>query len=350
LPDWSTAELLIPAQEDPVTKYGKRKVGGGDEDHLGGDGAVPTRVIPFTVAEITDYIAKRLRAQLRDDVLSGERIEHLTIERRRYSGAGLAPVKQAWGGAAVLMPTQAIADRAGALEAQDDRERYNATREYLCIRVGAWDEELVISMFVGFDLRGNTLYSEFHPYVLPPVQASFHLVDRLPAQLTPRLLLSVARHVPAALAGGALQTVTGGPIRLLRWLRSRGRVEVSLEPVVDNSEFRLGRYASALIDRGALVSVRELAATPLFHHFFQEGDQAKYVKIVERQLFQITGEFLVAHNVDLGDHNRNQTNIIDASTQNFRDFTVSGSENFSIGGNRNSHQTRTSNNRQERPQ
>jgi hypothetical protein len=349
LPDWSTAELLIPARTDPAAAYLKGEDDDGDEDDPGGGDDASLTVIPFTVAEITDYVAKRLRAQLSDDVLYGGRIERLTVERRKYSGAGRAPIVRRWGGAMVLAPTAPAADWAGALESQDSRERYDATREFLCIRVGAWDEELVISMFVGFDLRGNTLYSEFYPYVLPPVRESFHLVDQLPEQLTPRLLLRVGWHVPVRFGGMVLETVLGGPVRVLRWLRRRGRVAVSLEPVVDNSEFRLGRYATALVDRGALVSVRELAATTVFHHFFQEADQAKYIKIVERQLFQIKGEFLTEHHVDLGDHDRNQTKIIDASTQTFSDFTINGGENFSVGGRRVYHQSRTSAERRDKP-
>lgn len=351
LPDWSTAELLIPAGHNPVTEYLRQR----DNEDVAEDEATPPTVIPFTVSQITDYVAKNLQARLREDICSGERIEHLTIERRKYNGAGLAPVKRRWRTATVLVPPAPVASGAGtaAIGHQDDGERYDATREYLCVRVGAWDEELVISMFVGFDLRGNTLYSEFHPYVLPPVQATFHIVDRLPERLTPRLLLRVARHVPtgwvgavsSSWVGAVLWTILAGPIGLLVWWllrRWRGgsrrpdqsRPVVSLEPVIDNSDLRLGRYAPDLIDRGPMISVRELAVAPYFHHFFQEGDQAKYIKIVERQLLQVKGEFLAEHNIDLGDHARNETNIIDGSTQNFSDFTINGSENFSIGGRR----------------
>jgi hypothetical protein len=342
LEDWSTAELLVPARPDPAARYRERRHGGEDDGYPGRDAAMPPAVIPFSVADITEHIANGLRQHLQDGVLSGGRIERLTVERRRYSAAGLAPVvRHRWGRATVLAPLAPFVGSGGggggATDFQDARERYDATREYLCIRVGSWDEELVISMFVGFDLRGNTLYSEFHPYVLPPVRTSFHLVDRLPARLTPGLLLRVAWHVPFRLAGNGLRAVLGATARIVRRALRRGRV-ADLEPVVDNSDFRLGRYAPALIDRGARASVRELAATAEFHHFFQEEDQAKYIKIVERQLLRLKGEFLAEHNVDLGDHNRNETKIIDNST-NFGDFTINGGEHLSFGGRRVYHQS-----------
>jgi hypothetical protein len=346
LPDWSTAELLVPEQRDPLIAYsgghdGDWRAGPAGPAGPAGDGAARATVIPFTVAEITGYVARELRIRLQDDALSGERIEHLTIERCRYSGASLAPVVRKRGGRLRLLTSASGPGGIDSAQPQSSRERYDATREYLCVRVGAWSEELVISMFVAFDLRGNTLYSEFHPCVLPPVQDSFHLVDRLPARLTPRLLLRVAWHVPAAFAGGAL-SVPFQALYHLRHLSLWGRVVVSLAPVADHSDFRLGRYATPLVDRGALASVRELAASPKFRHYFQEGDQEKYIKIVERQLLQVIGEFLKEHNVDLGDHDRNQTNIIDNS-QSFRDFTISGGESFSIGGRGVRHTARTGN-------
>jgi hypothetical protein len=357
LPDWSTAELLIPAGRNLVTEYFRRR-----DDDVVEDEGTSQAVIPFTVSQITDYVAKNLQARLREDICSGERIEHLTIERRKYSGAALAPVRVRWRTATVLVPPAPVASGADAAGGgdQDGRERYDATREYLCIRVGAWDEELVISMFVGFDLRGNTLYSEFHPYVMPPGHVTFHLVDRLPERLTLRLLLRVARHaslawtgaVPSGWVGAVLCWIVAGPLGLLVWWlirRRRGggrrqdqaRPAISLEPVIDGSDLRLGRYAGQLIDRGAMTSVRELAVAPNFHHFFQEGDQAKYIKIVERQLLQVKAEFLAEHNVDLGDHARNETNIIDGSTQNFSDFTINGSENFTVGQRRTYNYNRT---------
>jgi len=326
LAEWSTAELLVPAPEPRIIR-------GMLQD--GGETGAQSSVKPFTVTDITDYVAERLQARLYDEIPSGGRVERLTIERRNYSGAAHVPVRRGRGGKVVLEP---VAGGTGAQEAgRQDGERYDATREYLCIRVGAWDEELVISMFVCFDLRGNTLYSEFHPCVLPPVQASFHLVDRLPGQLTAGVLLRVARHVPSALIADVVRTVTTGPISMLRRLQRGDRAVLGPELVVDNSDFRLGRYAAALADRGARISIRELAASQDFHHYFQEKDQGKYIQIVERQLLRIKGEFLAERNVDIGDHLRSETNIIDASTQNYSGFNITGSENFNIGGRHNVH-------------
>src|SRR5260370_3639484 len=249
-------------QPDPVQRY---LVGDGP---AGGEPVEPEPVIPFTVSEITDYVGKRRLADLHDDAPYGEQVEHLTVERRKYSRAGPVPIKRRGGRRSLLLPPASYDD---AFRLVENRERYDAAREYLCVRVGSWDQEVVTSMFVGFDLRGNTLYCEFYPHVLLPVVSSFHLVDRLPQRLTAKLLLRVAWDVPAGLPSAAVRLAAGWLRRARHWLWRLLRAEVSTVAVVDASEVRLGRYALDVVETGAVASLRELAATPRYSHLFPDG-------------------------------------------------------------------------------
>jgi hypothetical protein len=198
--------------------------------------------------------------------------------------------------------------------------------------VGSWNQELVTTAFVGFDLKGNTLHTEFHSYVLAPIQKSFQLVDRLPGTLDGRLLLKVAWHTlggspRAALRSGASRAGLEPP-----WSRRRVRVPQPL----DTSEFGLGRYADLVVNRGAVTSIRELATGSTFHVFFQETDTIKYTQIVERQLLHVIRDFLYEHNVDLAEYEARQTNILN---QDFGSNNSFGSHsNFGPGSqdNRNS--------------
>jgi len=321
--DWSIAELLIPARPDPVAEYFTRR------DTGNGQAAEPATVTPFTVEEITQYVARRLWADLQQDAAYGQQIERLTIEPCRYSRGGRVPIKRRLLRAPRLLslpPTDAAAFRL-----IEDREQYHSAREYLCVRVGSWDEELVTSIFVGFDLRGNTLYSEFYPYVLLPVTESFHLVDRLPARLTLGVLLRVAWATSFGLPIALVRSVPSWPRRFLRLFRRRRRQLEGRVKVVDASEFRLGRYAVELVDTGAVTSVRELAASEKYHIFFQQSDKAKYVKIVERRLIQIIRDFLQSKNVDLAEHDRRGATILDNSTHNHH-IENFGNANIAFGG------------------
>lgn len=330
--DWTTAELLVPRKADP-TLQAYLQDGEDDEEPV-----EQPPVIPFTVAEITEYVARRLESELRDDAPYGEQVEHLVVERRKYSRAGALPVKKRlfwhWRGVLLLPPDAPEVAAFGFA----NQEKYDAAREYLCIRVGAWDQEIVTSVFVGFDLRGNTLYSEFYPYVMPPVKASFHLVDRLPRHLGGSVLLRMAVGIPLGLPRKAYLAAWQSARAGVRRLKGLMRATVGLVGVVDASEFRLGQYAVALVDTGAKVSLRELAASSAYHHFFQKADDEKYVKIVQRRLLEVVRDFLIEHNIDVFDHDARGATILDKSTRTYGDVTMYGDNNMISQGGRDNRQ------------
>ncbi|MEU1510793.1 hypothetical protein ABZ490_01315 [Streptomyces sp. NPDC005811] len=320
---WSTAELLTGAPL-PVVEHGHLPPGA---PPVAGAPAAqePKRkeVVPFTVEEITACVADRMNAELRDRARQSERIDGLAVERSTFTTAvttrrGLAE--------------PAPVDGEGRWE-----EVYDSARAYLCVRVGSWQQELVTTAFVGFDLKGNTLHTEFYSYVLAPIQADFHLVDRLPDTLGARLLARVGWDTllgaPEALVRPVITRVASWLPRLLSWRRDRIRIRVRLP--LDTSEFRLGRYADTVLNLGALTSIREMATSEDFLHFFQETDTIKYTQIVERQLLHVVRGFLHEHNVDLAEHEARQTNILNdyGSNNNF----MTGDNNTANSGTQNFH-------------
>ncbi|MER5543253.1 hypothetical protein ACWD4N_23500 [Streptomyces sp. NPDC002586] len=300
---WSTAELLIGAPA-PVLEQHHRFPGMPPAPAANGQEPKRKEVVAFTADEITAYVAERMTADLRDRARQSERIAGLAVERSTF--------------------TTDVTTRRGVWEPVRDKrdghweDGYGAPRAYLCVRVGTWNQELVTTAFVGFDLKGNTLHTEFYSYVLAPIQASFHLVDRLPAALNGRLLLKVAWHTLRATPEATLRPVLA-QLRsrlpgLLPWRWGKTRIQV-LQPL-DTSEFRLGRYADTALNRGALTSIREMATSDDFHVFFQETDTIKYTQIVERQLLQVIRDFLHEHNVDVAEHEARQTNILNSYGNN----------------------------------
>jgi hypothetical protein len=312
LRDWSNAQLLLGARR---TKLAARK----DIDGSGPDLDTVERrtVIPFTVHDITGYVAQRMAGELREEARRDERIEGLTVEQRRFTTA-IRTNDRSRGAGWTDLPG------ADDLPGIHWREDYDSAREYLCVRVGSWNEELVTSIFVGFDLKGETLHTEFYTYVLGPLLEDFHLVDRLPDTFDRGLALRVAWDMAKAVPRWCLALPLLPlrvlperflPRRLRRWVRP-GRGERAVlrftvdSTAADTSEFRLGRYVTKAVDCGAVTSVREMATSETYHHFFQQSDAVKYTQIVERHLLQNIRTFLGDHNVDLADHDRAQTNIL----------------------------------------
>ncbi|MBR7838315.1 hypothetical protein KDL01_33910 [Actinospica durhamensis] len=304
---WTNAELLVEAPPNPFA----------DSEEFAG-------LKKFTVAEITDYVARRLKSDLCDEASPPTRIENLVIERRRYTKAVARRVSED------IDPFVSVSE-------VHWEESYAAAREFLCIRVGAWDQEVVTSMFVGFDLKGNTLHTEFYPYVLPPIREAFHIVDRLPEHFTPRLVFRIAFDTLRALPFEAVRTVIHP---LAHRLPRPGDVAEQLDRKLaklakrgghaGESSLGLARYAGIRIDRGANASIRELATPNKLHHFFQKADIVKYTQIVERSLLRIIEDFLYEHNVDLTDHRAAAANILN---QSFGDVHNHGNGNVVSQGN-----------------
>ncbi|HEX3782111.1 MAG TPA: hypothetical protein VHX38_20800 [Pseudonocardiaceae bacterium] len=280
------------------------------------------RLIPFTVKDLLDHTHRQLLDDLREQVPAEVRISGLTVERRRYRRAVfMAPRRRG----------RAERDADAFISRTDSDDRYDAAREYLCVQIGSWDQELVTSMFVGFDLKGKTLHSEFYTYLLTPINGSFHLVDRLPDSLTAPFMGRVAWEMIKGSPGLLAKPF----VWLIRKARNAWRRARRTGLVVDSSELRLARYAMKARDRGALRSIREMAADEDYHHFFQQTDTTKYTQVVERTLLKAIETFLRDHNVDLGDLQMIQANIVsnqDNSEIQFGDRVESG--NIVNNGNR----------------
>ncbi|MFJ8195063.1 hypothetical protein ACIQ8D_35815 [Streptomyces sp. NPDC096094] len=203
---WANAELLLGAPVSRDGVLGQGLLNGhvpaqhGPADGAGDDHGPAERkpIIPFTVGDITGRVCEQMLAELRDRPAPSDRIQLLSVDRRRFAKA----VRTTEGDDSV----DALPDTPGPGHTGEHwREDYDAGREYLCVRIGAWQQELVTSVFIGFDIKGSTLHTEFYTYVLGPVPESFHLADRLPATIDGRLMWRIAwdvtrsaRRTPAA--------------------------------------------------------------------------------------------------------------------------------------------------------
>jgi hypothetical protein len=310
--DWTNAELLLEARSAGMNGVAElAKVAGidiqaaSDGAHNGnGDIGGAKGLVPFTVADITDYVHEHLLTSLRDTAPEDVQITALTVERRQYRRSVFIAANRR----AQLRDADAHRSRLGG------SERYDSAREYLCVQVGAWDQELITSMFVGFDLKGKTLHSEFYTYLLKPINSSFHLVDSLPDSLTPGFMGRVAWEMVKGIPGLLVKPF----VWLIRKARNLWRRARRTGLAIDTSELRLARYAMGTVNTGAVTSIREMASDEDYHHFFQQADRIKYTQVVERTLLQIIRNFLKEHNVDLGDHDFVQNNIL--SHQDHRQF------------------------------
>ncbi|WP_345362552.1 hypothetical protein [Actinoallomurus liliacearum] len=254
-------------------------------------------VAPFTTAEIMGYIQRRLTAVLQAEEWEGQRIEELEIARRWYRTA--------------IGRVRPVSPKDAPLPTEQGVEHYDAAREYLCVRVGSWDQEVVASVFVNLDVRGRTLYTETHRYELRPIKAAYHEVDRLPTAISPSDVRLVAAKAVVQMAGeaiGAAVTICTFPYHLLLRALSRNRPVSPRDQNEFGAEFPARR--ADVLDYGARRSVREIGQAPGAHHFFQDMDVKKYGDIVQKRVSELVIDFLEERNLDTGEYRARQATIL----------------------------------------
>ncbi|WP_371662162.1 hypothetical protein [Streptomyces sp. NBC_00280] len=147
--------------------------------------------------------------------------------------------------------------RARAVEEGAEKRRH-----FLRIRVGGWEEELVVTVFVRIHTQGRMLTLEVAPHVLTPVREDFKNADRAAHRYLNNNALGKAAWAVAQVPGSVARSlVTLGKGLLYVW------------------RLLTGGYAGALPD-GPGLSVRELGSVPLGSDF-QEMDVLRYLKNVQ---------------------------------------------------------------------
>ncbi|MFJ2262874.1 hypothetical protein ACIOKD_31975 [Streptomyces sp. NPDC087844] len=172
-------------------------------------------------------------------------------------------------GLSVYDPAQVAAHLAEAVD-----EGGEGRRVFLRVRIGAWHEQVVVTVLVRVHTQGGMLVMEVVPYVLGPVRKDFRSVDALVDRL------------PESWAGGAVRALGHGPATgvstALGALRTLAR-----------------EVGSSWSDRETdpdvpRVSLRQLAGTTGLSPY-QEMDVTRYIKTVQERIVNGMREALQSH-------------------------------------------------------
>ncbi len=243
---WSFA-LELKREKPNGTLTGKRL----------GDTEVPAQGAPpeLTARRVIDLVRGPLEA-LRKAAAEGsvDRLRDLELDEFVYLPAG--PGREEG-----FHTPESVAGHIAAAAGEGGEGR----RHFLRIRIGAWDEQIVVTVFVRVHTQGRMLVLEVLPHVLGPVREEFRAADAL-----------APAPGPADVARGAVRALAAAPTELLTLLWGGARTAVAVP-----------RTAWEAPERGApgapLVSVRELGSAEGFS-LFQEMDVSRYVKTVQDRI------------------------------------------------------------------
>jgi hypothetical protein len=191
--------------------------------------------------------------------------------------------------------------RKADMRAMERSERNRATH-YLTARINAWEGELEVTVFLYFNVRGDTMYVEFVGALLPSINDRFHDVDtqrRVDGGVVGRTIARAVLDLPMSLLRC--------PARIWRLTRDTVRSRADLYAQASDINTRLA------FDYGASTSVRELGADWDTEQFFQRLDGQRYVRTVERRVVGAISEVLRDFGYDTGEFVRRTQTIIDSS-------------------------------------
>ncbi|WP_254801966.1 hypothetical protein [Kitasatospora sp. SUK 42] len=222
-------------------------------------GPVVTDAGDLTARAVLDLIVPRLAA-LRQAAAetSLDRLRELEIEHLVFLPYGPTRADVPRGSAEI---NQHIAE---AVDEGGERRRH-----FLRVRVGAWDEQVVLSVLLRVHTQGQLLVLEVVPHVLGPVWRDYELLADAMAQRGVRL----RRRRPAVSA------FTAAPAALRILLHPGGRASGTTED------------DAFLVSARPMVSLRELAASPTVS-IFQELDVHRYLKTVQERIIDGVREAL----------------------------------------------------------
>ncbi|WP_189703696.1 hypothetical protein [Streptomyces anandii] len=138
-------------------------------------------------------------------------------------------------------------------------------RHFLRVRVGGWEEELVVSVFFRVHTQGRMLMLEVAPHVLTPVREEFKDADRL-----------AHRYNRNSVLGKAAYAVPRVP-------RSAGAALAHLGRLIVFGWRLLTAGNAGALPEGPARSVRELGAAPR-GSLFQEMDVDRYLRTVQDRI------------------------------------------------------------------
>ncbi|MGV9989666.1 hypothetical protein [Streptomyces sp. NPDC003374] len=150
--------------------------------------------------------------------------------------------------------------RARAVEEGAEKRRH-----FLRVRVGGWEEELVVTVFVRVHTQGRMLMLEVAPHVLNPVREEFKDADRVAHRYH--------RNNPLGKAAYAVPRVP----------RSAGTALAHLARLAVFGWRLLTAGNAGALPEGPALSVRELGAAP-GASLFQEMDVDRYLRTIQDRI------------------------------------------------------------------
>jgi hypothetical protein len=267
----------------------------------------------LTVAAVVRRIRAALEALGGADLPMPRRLPGLRVRERAYASGVLVGPDPHWLPDPGRPPVSSVPDWLLAA-VRDDAA--GIARHYLCLEVGGWAEDVVVTVPVHVSLVGRQLHLEFWAFVLPPV----HPVYRQADWLLPRLPVAAAAWRASLRWGPEVVAAARAVPRLAADLRRRWSVADDVataiayrRPVQHGARVSLRRDVARARDaadaRGtdgrspSLLTAAEAYEQSLagYDQLFQYADVQRVCRTAEKQVLDAVLALLAEHGLDGSD-------------------------------------------------
>ncbi|WP_199881029.1 hypothetical protein [Streptomyces kebangsaanensis] len=199
----------------------------------------------------------------------------------------------------VFLPVEGLTRREDAPYSQEafeghrDRaveEGAEKRRHFLRVRVGGWEEELVVTVYVRVHTQGRMLMLEIAPHVLMPVREDFKDADRMAHQFRSNSVFGRATWAAGQVPASAVRSFL-----------------TLCQAIGHGWQLLTGGYGNALPD-GPALSVRELGAARS-RSLFQQMDVDRYLRSVQDRIAHGVRTALSEHGYQTGEFVQKVVNI-----------------------------------------
>jgi hypothetical protein len=180
------------------------------------------------------------------------------------------------------------------------KNKSDKARYYKSIRVEGWQGEIILSGFLRFLKLRQNLFTEVSFFLLTPLKEEYRNIDKMQPNLS-------WRKVVQLIFTSFMKTSTLFVYAIFLLI---GEI---IEPITNWRKRRASRQLireNPMFDYGAVTSIRELASSKEYRHYFQKLDREMFIKIVERQILDSITNFFDEHDIDTSDLQARQDAIL----------------------------------------
>ncbi|MBI3150616.1 MAG: hypothetical protein HYZ21_00640 [Chloroflexi bacterium] len=176
----------------------------------------------------------------------------------------------------------------------------NLYRFYKSYSVTDWGGDLVFTLFLRIRKRRDNLFVESDYFLLTPLQQIYTSVDSLPKNPT---FTQMCRVVGKGILFAIVYTLLWPLVLLIKGILFLNRYQ-NRKKAKTNAKQR-GDY-----DYGAVQTLREFAASPGYHRYFQKLDTSMYQKLLELKVLDCVVGFLDERGIETTDIRERQSTIL----------------------------------------